>query len=222
MMMNLRILFLVLSVVTIVERNDASAANANSNNQIEYLLETLIQKVDALEKNIANVRSDVDDVNTVVSKTAFQVDDLVTEAGQTKKVVNDLVTDIENVKKDMAKGFETAAREMEEKVRTLKADAIYIATSDEIKKYNIDAEGISSALAAAYHFVGNGYRGNFDDYIEKYDLTFSQCVDMCSKKKHEDGEAWNSFSWSGYDNWCACYKGERGHTPSARHVHFRI
>ena len=39
---------MVLSVVTTVERNDVSAAD--SNNLIEVLLESLIQKVDVLEK----------------------------------------------------------------------------------------------------------------------------------------------------------------------------
>ena len=72
-MINVRIMFLVLSVVTTFNCNDVSAAN--SNNQIEILLETIIQKVDLLERNIENVRSDVDNVNTVVSKVEFKVDD---------------------------------------------------------------------------------------------------------------------------------------------------
>ena len=137
--------------------------------------------------------------------------------------------EIDNVKKDMAKGFDAAARktsdttrEIAEKVRISRAESIYSATSDEMKTHNIDAEGISRALSNGYHFVGNGYNGQYDDAIRKYPLSFSQCVDWCSKKKHDAGESWNSFDWSGYDNYCRCCKGERGHTPDARMVHFRI
>ena len=129
----------------------------------------------------------------------------------------------------MAKGFDTAARkasdatrEMAEKVRISRADAIYIATSDEMKKYNIDAEGISRALSEGYHFVGNGYQGSHDDFIGNQPLSFSQCVDYCAKKKHDAGEAWNSLRWTGYDNYCQCSKGDRGHNPDAKYVHFRI
>ena len=116
-MINVRIMFLVLSVVTTFNCNDVSAAN--SNNQIEILLETIIQKVDLLERNIENVRSDIDDVSTVVSKVEFKVDDLVTDAGQTKKTINDLVTDVDNVKRDMAKGFDTAARKTSDATREM-------------------------------------------------------------------------------------------------------
>ena len=86
--MNKRILFLVLSVVTKVERNYISATN--SSNQIEILLETLIQKVDLLEKWRMFLPPDVDGVNTVVSKVEF--------------TVFDLVTDVDNVKMKMVKG----------------------------------------------------------------------------------------------------------------------
>ena len=122
--------------------------------------------------------------------------------------------EIDNVKRDMAKGFETAA------VST--AEFVYSEMSEEIKKYEIHNKDISRALSEGYHFVGNGYDGHVDDAIYKYPLSFSECVDFCTKKKHDAGESWNSFDWSGHDNWCMCYKGERGHTPDAKHVHFRI
>ena len=115
-----------------------------------------------------------------------------------------------------------STREIEDKVRNSRADAIYIATSDDMKKYNIDTEGISHALAGGYHFVGNGGSGAYDLSIQKSPLSFSQCLDFCTKKKHEAGEAWNSFAWRGSDNWCRCHKSERGHTPDAHNVHFRM
>ena len=148
---------MVLSVVITVERNYASAANPN--NQIEYLLETLIQKVDALEKKM---EKQVDDVNTVVSKTAFQVDDLV--------------TDVDNVKQDMAKGFDAAVV----KERVSRTESTYNLMSDEIKKHKITIEDVSRALERGYHFVGNGYNGQYDDIIYKA-LSFSEC-----------GSVWNS------------------------------
>ena len=73
-MKTMRILFLVLSVVTTFNRNDVSAANPD--NQIEYLLEMLIQKVDALEKN---TEKQIENVNSVVSKVDCKVDELKTE-----------------------------------------------------------------------------------------------------------------------------------------------
>ena len=82
----MRTLFLVLSMVTAFERNYVAATDS-SNNQIENLLETLIQKIDVLEKNM---EKQIDDVNTVVSTIAFRVDDLV--------------TDVDNVKRDVSKG----------------------------------------------------------------------------------------------------------------------
>ena len=195
-MMNVRILFLMLSVVTTFYRNDVSAANPNN---IEYLLETLIKKVDALEKKM---EKQVDDVNDVVSKTAFQVEDLVTDASQTNKTINNLVKDVETVKKDMA-------------------SSIYNIMSDEVKKSTINVEDVSRALAYGYHFVGNGYYGQYNDFIRNH-ISFSQCVDFCKKKRDTDGEAWNSFYWQGYNNYCVCFKGERGHTPNKVSVHFRI
>ena len=186
-MINVRIMFLVLSVVTTFNCNDVSAAN--SNNQIEILLETIIQKVDLLERNIENVRSDIDDVSTVVSKVEFKVDDLV--------------TDVDNVKRDLA-------------------SSIYNIMSDEVKKYNVNVEDVSRALACGYHFVGNGNYGHYDDYIYKQPLSFSQCVDMCKEKRDTDGEAWNSLGWQGNGNYCWCFKGERGHSPDKASVHFRI
>ena len=140
-----------------------------------------------------------------------------------------LIQKVDIMEKNMAKGFDTATRktsdatrEMAEKVRTLKADAIYIATSDEMKSHNIDAEGISRALSNGYHFVGNGYWGGHDDCISKSPLSFSQCVDVCTKKMHAETE-WNSLDWSGYDdNNCRCCKGKRGHRANARFVHFRV
>ena len=114
-----------------------------------------------------------------------------------------------------------AKRDIEDKVRASRADAIYIAASDEIKKYEVDTEGISRALANGYHFVGNGYSRNRDDAISKH-ISFSQCVDLCTKKRHDAGESWNSFYWDGRDNECVCSKGERGHNPHTSFVHFRI
>ena len=106
--------------------------------------------------------------------------------------------------------------------KLLRADATYNAMSKEVKKHNITVEDVSRALQGGYHFVGNGYAGNSDDHIAKHPLSFSQCVDMCSKKMHDAGDKWNSFYWRGYDNYCVCCKGERGHTPNTRIVHFRI
>ena len=70
-MVNVRILFLMLSVVTTFNHNDVSAANPN--NQIEYLLEKIIQKVDLLEKNM---KEEIENVDTVVSKVGWKVDDI--------------------------------------------------------------------------------------------------------------------------------------------------
>ena len=173
MMMNVQILFSVLSVVIIINHNDVSAANPN--NQIEVLLETLIQKVDVLEKNI------------------------------------------ENVKHDVAKGFDTVARKT-----TSRADAIFIAISDEVRSHKVNVEDISRVLANGYHFVGNGIVDTHDDFIDIYGLSFSQCLNLCTKKRHEAGESWNSFTWGVPINYCNCYKGGRGHNPDASVVHFRI
>ena len=185
-MVNVRILFLMLSVVTTFNCNDVSAANPN--NQIEILLERLIQKVDLLEKNM--------------EKVSFQADDLEMDAAQTKKTINGLVTDVENVKTNMA-------------------SSTYNVISDEVKKHYVNVEDVSHALAEGYHFVGNGYEEDSDDSIEKH-ISFSHCVDMCTKKRDADGEAWNSFYWSGYDYHCACLKSGRGHSQDVQYVHFRI
>ena len=94
--------------------------------------------------------------------------------------------------------------------------------SEEVRKYNINVEDVSRALAGGYHFVGNGYNGHSDENIDKYNLSFSQCVDFCTKKRHDAGESWNSFYWRSSDNYCVCFKGGRGHYPDAKYVHFRI
>ena len=94
--------------------------------------------------------------------------------------------------------------------------------SDEIKKYNIAVEDISRAFAGGYHFVGNGYEGHYDGRIDKHPISFSECVDMCTKKQHADGKAWNSFRWTGDGNYCWYFKGGGDLTPNSQHVHFRI
>ena len=193
MMKTMRIMFLVLSVVTTFNSNDVSAAD--SNNLIEVLLESLIQKVDRLERN---TEKQIEDVNTVVSKVEFKVDDLVTETSD-------------------------ATREMAKKVRASRAESIYSAMSDEVRQHSIDVEGISRALENGYHFVGNGGYGPYDDDILKFHLPFSQCVDMCTKKMHDEGKAWNSIVWGDSENRCYCTKGERGHSSrSTSYVHFKL
>ena len=64
--------------------------------------------------------------------------------------------------------------EMAEKIKTLKADSIYSAMSDEMKQHNINVEDVSRVLAAGYHFVGNGHQGTYDECFNKYGISFSQ------------------------------------------------
>ena len=79
--MSTTIFFVVLSVLSVVECNSNNNNNNNSNvsafnlnnDRISFLLETLIHKVDMLEDNMNKIHSEVEDVNTVVSKVEFQV-----------------------------------------------------------------------------------------------------------------------------------------------------
>ena len=84
------------------------------------------------------------------SQVEFKVDDLVTDVDNVKmKMVKQAIErmkhEIVNVKPDMAKNVE-----MTKGFDTTRAESIYIAMSDEIKKYNIDVENISRALAAGH------------------------------------------------------------------------
>ena len=43
---------------------------------MKIFLERLIEKVDVMEKNMKNINSEIDDVNTVVSKIKFKIENL--------------------------------------------------------------------------------------------------------------------------------------------------
>lgn len=76
-----------------------------------------------------------------------------------------------------------------------------------------------------WKFVGRGMSQTREDIVHKHPLTFTECVDLCEKKRASDGASWNGIEYCPAIQDCYCNKNDGGHdsrTSRSHIVHLRF
>ena len=114
--------------------------------------------------------------------------------------------------------------EMKNKVQTLTTQNNRIEENLKgMQKKIANIEASKNRFPYGWKYLGRGTYDTCDAAIVKQPLTFTECVNLCEKKRRDDGASWNGFSYYASGQSCYCHKNDRGHDMSyTKAVHFRF
>ena len=90
-----------------------------------------------------------------------------------------------------------------------------------MQKKIANIEASKNRFPYGWKYLGRGMARTYDDSVDKYPITFTECVNLCEEKRASS--SWNGFSYFAFSQCCYCFKNGRGHnTGYVNGVHFRI
>ena len=197
---------------------------------------TIMAMVSEMARNVAKISGALKETTNHVAKVESTLDDVVRRETTMEKMVGMLATQ----SKDMDKKIEGKLNDMDTKIEAVstqsknmdkKINAVSTQSKDMDKKIegklldmdtkidNIEAS--KNRFPFGWKYLGRGTERMSDDQVLKQPATFTECVNICEKKRASDS-SWNGFIYYASGQSCTCFTNDRGHNmnyPEA--VHFR-